>query len=73
MARRKPNPRPETVRFNVLYEDGTQSSNRRVPGDLIGGLDGDEPVRGYLEEQDRTIAEKSGRSRARIKSIERVD
>jgi len=43
-----------------------------VPAKLLGGLDGDEPARGYLLEQDREIAEKSGRSPPAIKSISRV-
>ena len=49
------------VGFDVFYEDGTRSSNRRVPGELLGGLDGDEPARAAIEEQDRRIAEVSGR------------
>jgi len=28
------------------------------PPELLGGLDGDEPARGYILEQDREIAEK---------------
>lgn len=72
MARKKPNPKAEFVLFNVVYEDGTQTSNRRVPGEILGGLDGDEPAREALEAQDREIAERSGRSRAPIKSFARV-
>ena len=66
------NPKGEFVFFNVLYEDGSQRSNRRVPSELVGGLDGDEPARGFIMEQDREIAEKSGRSPLEIKSITRV-
>ncbi|WP_333795136.1 hypothetical protein [Hyphomicrobium sp.] len=72
MARKKPNPKAEFVLFNVVYEDGTQTSNRRVPGEILGGLDGDEPARAALEAQDREIEERSGRSRAAIKSFARV-
>jgi hypothetical protein len=32
------------VLFDVLYEDGTQTSDRRVPATELGGLDGDLPV-----------------------------
>ena len=39
---------------------------------LLGGLDGDEPARAYILEQDREIAEKSGRPVLEIKSISRV-
>jgi hypothetical protein len=72
MARKKPNPKAEFVFFNVLYEDGSQTSNRKVPGEVLGGLDGDEPAREAIEAQDREIAERSGRPRAPIKSIERA-
>lgn len=72
MARKKPNPKAAFVLFNVLYEDGTQTSNRKVPSDILGGLEGDEPARSAIEDQDREIAERSGRSRGPIKSIERA-
>src|SRR3954447_12424275 len=65
------NNKGEFVFFDVLYEDGTQRSNRRVPADLLGGLEKDEPARGYIIEQDREIAEKSGRAPVAIKSISR--
>jgi hypothetical protein len=66
------NPKGEFAFFNVVYEDGSQRSNRRVPAELLGGLDGDEPARGYILEQDREIAEKSGKGTLGIKSLERV-
>ena len=66
------NPKGEFAFFNVVYEDGSQRSNRRVPAELVGGLDGDAPARGFIIEQDREIAEKSGRPPLAIKEIERV-
>ena len=66
------NPKGEFAFFNVTYEDGSQRSNRRVPAEQLGGLDGDEPARGFIMEQDRDIAEKSGRPPLQIKSLERV-
>jgi hypothetical protein len=72
MARKKPNPKAEFVMFNVIYEDGSQTSNRRVPGEILGGLDGDEPALAAIETQDREISERSGRERGPIKSIERA-
>jgi hypothetical protein len=72
MGRRKPTPRAEFVLFNVTYTDGSMTSNRKVPADVLGGLDGDEPAREIIETQDREIAERSGRPRAPIKSLERV-
>ena len=71
MARKKQAVVSDYVLFDVIYEDGTQTSNRRVPGDIVGGLDGDEPARGVIEEQDRKIAEMSGRPRGPIKTIRR--
>jgi hypothetical protein len=58
--------------FNVLYEDGSRTSNRRVPRVVLGGLDGDEAARKVIEEQDQTIAEKAGRPRIAIKTIART-
>ena len=71
---RKPGTRAgaEFVLFDVLYEDGSQRSNRRVPADLLDGPDKDEPARGFIIEQDREIAEKSGRLPLAIKSIRRA-
>jgi hypothetical protein len=60
------------VLFNVLYEDGTQTSTRTVPAAELGGLDGDMPARTFVEVQDRDIAAKSGRPRGRIKTISRA-
>ena len=47
---RKPGKRAEFVLFDVVYEDGTQRSNRKVPGELLGGLDGDTPARTFIEQ-----------------------
>ena len=67
------NPKGEFAFFDVTYEDGSQRSNRRVPTSLLGGLEDDDKVaRGFIIEQDREIAEKSGRSPLAIKSIRRV-
>ncbi|KAA2235690.1 hypothetical protein [Salinarimonas soli] len=60
------------VLFDVVYEDGSRASNRRVPTTDLGGLDGDEPARRIIEEQDQAIAEKSGRPRLQIKSVTRA-
>jgi hypothetical protein len=65
-------PKNEFVFFDVVYEDGSQRSNRRVPAELLGGLDKDEPARAFITEQDREIAEKSGRPALAIKSISRA-
>ena len=57
---RNPATRPEFALFDVFYEDGSQRSNRRIPSEILGGLDGDAPARAAIEEQDRLIAERSG-------------
>jgi hypothetical protein len=59
------------VMFDVVYEDGTRSSNRKVSASLLTGLDGDEPARGVIEAQDREIAAASGRPRSDVKSLVR--
>ena len=60
------------VSFDVIYEDGTRSSNRRVPMLALGGLDGDSPAKDILEAQDREIANNSGRpTRGPIKTLAR--
>jgi hypothetical protein len=68
---RKPATRAEFTLFDVVYEDGSQRSNRRVPSAVLGGLDGDAPARAIIEEQDRLIAEKSGIPAPAVKSIRR--
>jgi hypothetical protein len=72
MAKKPGTNKSEFVLFDVVYEDGTQRSNRRVPADLLGGLDGDEPARTVIMQQDREIAAKSGLSPLPIKSIRRT-
>ena len=59
------------VMFDVLYADGTRSSNRKVSATALTGLDGDEPARGIIEAQDRDIAAASGRAKSDVKSIVR--
>ena len=65
------NPKGEFAFFNVVYEDDSQRSNRRVPSELLGGLDGDEPARAEIEAQDKAIAEKSRMPPLAIKSLRR--
>ncbi len=60
------------VQFDVMYVDGTRSSNRRVPATALTGLDGDEPAKAIIEAQDREIGLASGRPRPDIRSISRT-
>jgi hypothetical protein len=59
------------VLFDVVYDDGTLSSNRKVAAADLDPLDPDRSALRLLEAQDRKIAEASGRDRAPIKSIAR--
>jgi hypothetical protein len=68
---KKPTARTEFVMFDIVYEDGTQRSNRKVPAEVLGGLDGDEPALTAIIDQDRAISEKSGLPPLGIKSIRR--
>lgn len=68
---KKPTPRTDFVLFDIVYEDGSQRSNRKVPADLLGGLDKDDPARTFIMSQDQAIAEKSGVPPLPIKSIRR--
>ena len=70
---RKQQARPSGfVLFDVVYEDGTQTSNRKVPAVELCGLNGDGHARSIIESQDQEISEVSGQRRARIKSISRT-
>lgn len=68
---RKPVTKSEFVLFDVHFEDGSRRSNRRVPKEILEGLDGDDPARAVLEAQDREIAERSGHPMPMIKAVRR--
>ncbi|MDP4026908.1 hypothetical protein Q8W71_30410 [Methylobacterium sp. NEAU 140] len=59
------------VLFDIVYEDGSRASNRRVPMEILGGLDGDDPARGHIEQQEAEIAGKAGRAPRAIQSLMR--
>ena len=72
MPRRAKVQRPsEYTHFDVLYEDGSRSSNRKVPTSQLEGSDAERSVKPYLEAEDRKIAALSGKPRAPIKSVSR--
>jgi hypothetical protein len=62
----------EFILFDILYEDGTRTSNRKIPGGELGDIKGDLCAKTYIEAQDRKIAEISGKSRTAVKSLTRV-
>ena len=72
MSRKKFVVKSECVLFNVLYEDGMQTSNRKVAADVVNGLDADAGIREVIEAQDREIEERSGRRLAPIKTVPRA-
>jgi hypothetical protein len=49
MRQRKPTAKLEFVLFNVLYEDNSMSSDRKVPRSAFGTLDGDDPALTVIE------------------------
>lgn len=71
MARKKKTINSGFVLFDVIYEDGTRSSNRKVDTTELDALDIDASARAIIESQDRRIAETFGRTRGPIKSITR--
>jgi hypothetical protein len=71
VARKKPKTDNGNVLFDVFYKDGVRTSNRKVPGAILGGLDGDEPAREFIEEQDRKIAGLSGNPQRAIERMTR--
>ncbi len=71
MARKKPVTENAFVLFDVVYEDGRRTSNRRIPTGDIGGPDSEAVARSFFEAQDNKIAEMSGNPRGLIKSITR--
>ena len=62
----------EFVFFNVLYEDGAQTSNRKVPASKLYAMEGDEAAKTHIEGEARKIAEMSGKPRGPIKSVARA-
>lgn len=58
--------------FNVTYEDGMVTSNRRISSEQLDVSFGDDLmdlVRTAIEAQDNEIASRSNHRRAKIKSI----
>ena len=61
--------------FNVSYEDGSITSNRKVSNDLLDqsfGAKLEDLARNAILDQDNEIALRSGNRRAKIKSITRA-
>ena len=66
---------PAFVMFNVHYENGDVTSNRRVSSDLLDQSFGEsllDLARTAIETQDNEIAQRSGSRRSKITSIEPI-
>lgn len=72
MASLKKKTAPAFVFFDVVYEDGSLSSNRRVPGAVLEDIYSDDPARAFIEDQDRKIAGQSGIQKPKPRSVKRV-
>jgi hypothetical protein len=59
------------IMFDVIYEDGARSSNRKIAVAELDQFEGDASARAIIEAQDRKIAEMSGQPRGPVKSIKR--
>ena len=72
MARKK-TINTEFPTFDVIYQDGTLSSNRKIPNAELEGFEEEgDTAKAIIEAQDRKIATLSGRPRGPIKTINRT-
>ncbi|HJU20349.1 MAG TPA: hypothetical protein VJ770_28170 [Stellaceae bacterium] len=69
MMRKKKPAETGFIFYDVVYEDGSRSSHRKVPTAELDPFDRTGSVRALLEQQDRKIAEASGKPRGPIKSF----
>lgn len=67
--RKKPRLETSFVLFDVVYQDGTRTSYRKVPAMQIDEFDDIKAARAFIEEQDRKVAEVSGMQRGPIKTL----
>jgi hypothetical protein len=71
MSRKKPRIETGSILFDVFYEDGSRASNRKVPAADLSGPDGDEAALTYIMDQERKIADLSGKAPRPIKRLVR--
>ena len=72
MSRKKPKTKDSPLlSFDIVYEDGSRSSNRKVQSDELDLTDELASAKAILEAQDRKISQLSGRPRPAIKSLMR--
>jgi hypothetical protein len=71
MARKKPRIDDSVILFDVIYEDGTRSSRRKVAASDLADFAGDDHAKTLIMAQDREIAKMSGNQRGTVKTITR--
>ena len=71
MAKMKSRLDDSFVLYDVVYEDGTRSSRRRIAAAHLSQLDRDADAKTVIMTQDRKIAKMSGHDRGPIRSITR--
>jgi hypothetical protein len=72
MARKKPRIDDSVLLFDVVYEDGTRSSRRKLAAADLADFKGDDDhAKALIMAQDREIAKMSGNQRGPVKTISR--
>jgi hypothetical protein len=67
--KKKPRLDASFVLFDVLYQDGTRTSYRKIPASQLDEFDDIKVAKAFIEAQDRTIAEQSGVQRGPIRAV----
>jgi hypothetical protein len=69
MAKKQKKIEDSFVFFDVIYEDGTKSSRRKINAAGVDASDVETFAMTEIMNQDRKISEMSGKSRGQVKSL----
>lgn len=69
MAKKQKKVEDSFVFFDVIYEDGTKSSRRKINATGVDNSDLEAFAMTEIMNQDRRIAEMSGKSRGQVKTL----
>lgn len=69
MAKKQKKVEDSFVFFDVIYEDGTKSSRRKINAAGVDASDIETFAMTEIMNQDRRIAEMSGKSRGQVKTL----
>jgi hypothetical protein len=69
MAKKQKKIEDSFVFFDVIYEDGTKSSRRKINAAGVDAADVETFAMTEIMNQDRRIAEMSGKSRGQVKTL----